>query len=273
MALPRAQTIDGNLVLEYIRGGCDTPASWNFKLFVVGDSHAMAYVPMLTQLVMDTGVQVQLYNNGGCPFMSFQVIRETAQCKQNSQASLNDIVQKAQAGDVVFMPSLRLARFADQFAHFPRSKTMDEMFGEQAVTGRMNLEEEARNVLAPLLASGVQVVFEAPKPIFEITPFRCSDWFDRSNPACRYGHKMAKDQLEQYRLPVVQLLSRLATQLPEVSVWDPFPVLCPDAQCHTAREGRPLFFDADHVSGYGNMMLTPDFRRFISSLRQDKASL
>lgn len=137
----------------------------------------------------------------------------------------------------------------------------------------MNLEEEARNVLAPLLASGVQVVFEAPKPIFEITPFRCSDWFDRSNPACRYGHKMAKDQLEQYRLPVVQLLSRLATQLPEVSVWDPFPVLCPDAQCHTAREGRPLFFDADHVSGYGNMMLTPDFRRFISSLRQDKASL
>lgn len=273
VALPRAQTIDGNLVLEYIRGGCDTPASWNFKLFVVGDSHAMAYVPMLTQLVMDTGVQVQLYNNGGCPFMSFQVIRETAQCKQNSQASLNDIVQKAQAGDVVFMPSLRLARFADQFAHFPRSKTMDEMFGEQAVTGRMNLEEEARNVLAPLLASGVQVVFEAPKPIFEITPFRCSDWFDRSNPACRYGHKMAKDQLEQYRLPVVQLLSRLATQLPEVSVWDPFPVLCPDAQCHTAREGRPLFFDADHVSGYGNMMLTPDFRRFISSLRQDKASL
>ncbi len=268
VVLPIAQTIDGNLLLEYTRGGCDKPVSWNFKLFVVGDSHAMAYVPMLTQLVLDTGVQVYLYNNGGCPFLSFQVIRESDNCKNNSLASLSDIAQRAQSTDVLFMPSLRLARFTDQFAHFPRSKTMEEMFGEQAVSGRAALEAQAPEVLAPVLKKGLHLVFEAPKPIFEITPFRCSDWFDRTNPSCRYGDSMAKDELERFRKPVVQIMTRLAAQLPGVSIWDPLPELCPNAQCRTQLDGRPLYFDGDHVSGYGNMVLTPGFKRFISGIKQ-----
>lgn len=267
VAVPTTRTVDGNLLLEYSRGGCDRPVSWNFKLFVVGDSHAMAYVPMLTQLVIDTGVQVYLYNNGGCPFLSFQVIRESEQCKHNSLASLNDIAQRAQSTDVLFMPSLRLARFADQFAHFPHSKTMNEMFGEQAVAGRAALEAEAPNVLAPLLAKGLRLVFEAPPPLFEIVPFRCSDWFDQSNPACSYGNAMAKDRLEEFRQPVTQIMARLAAHLPNVSVWDPFPILCPDSQCQTKHNGRPLYFDADHLSGYGNMLLVPGFKRFISDIK------
>ncbi|SQG00491.1 O-antigen acetylase, putative [Paucimonas lemoignei] len=270
--LPVAKNVNGNLVLVYSRGGCDKPATWNFKLFVVGDSHAMAYVPMLTQLVMDTGVEVHLYNNGGCPFMSFQTIRETEQCKQNSIGSLNDIAAQAQGNDVVFLPSLRLARFADQYAHFSRTKTMNEMFGPEAVAGRTSLEANAPDYLAPVLATGAKVVFEAPKPIFEITPFRCSDWFNRSNAACKYGDAVSKKQLEEYRQPVTELMSRLAEKVPAISVWDPLPTLCPDTECHTlATNGRPLFFDADHVSGYGNMLLTPDFQRFISNLKQQHA--
>ena len=268
VALPKAEIVAGNLMLVYTRGGCDKPVDWNFKLFVVGDSHAMAYVPMLTQLVMDTGVQVYLYNNGGCPFLSFQVIRESEQCQLNSLAALGDIAQRAQSTDVLFMPSLRLARFADQFAHFPRSKTMNEMFGEQAVAGRAALEAQAPIVLAPVLAKGMHLVFEAPKPIFEITPFRCSDWFDRDNPDCSYGHAVPRETLAQYREPVTLLMDRLAAKIPNLSVWDPFPTLCPGAQCRTQQEGRPLFFDADHVSGYGNMVLVPDFRRFITDLKQ-----
>lgn len=116
------------------------------------------------------------------------------------------------------------------------------------------------------------MVFEAPKPIFEITPFRCSDWFNRSNAACRYGDAVSKKQLEEYRQPVTELMSRLAQKVPAISVWDPLPTLCPDTECHTlATNGRPLFFDADHVSGYGNMLLAPNFQQYVSRLKQQQA--
>lgn len=267
MAQGIANQVAGNLLLTYTRVGCDRPVDWNFTLFVVGDSHTMAYVPMLTQLVMDKGVKVRLYNNGGCPFLSFQAVRESEACQQNSQGSLKDIIEHAQAGDVLFMPSLRLSRFADQFVHFPRSKTMNEMFDEKAVAGRTKLEAQAKEWLVPLADNGVKLVFEAPKLIFEIPPFRCANWFDRHNPACAYGRSVARDSLERYRQPVVEIMDRLVTSHSGISVWDPFPVLCPGAECHVEQDGRPLFYDADHVSGYGNMVLTPNFKRFITSLR------
>ncbi|BAP46048.1 O-antigen acetylase [Pseudomonas sp. StFLB209] len=258
--------VAGNRVLSYSRGGCDRPVQWPFTLYVVGDSHAMAYIPMLSKLVMDTGVQVRLYNNGGCPFMSFQAIRESEACRANSLAALQDITGKVQAGDVLFMPSLRLSRFSDQFEHFARSKTMAEMFGEQAVSGRQRLEAEAPQWLAPLAEKGVRLVFEAPKPIFEIPPFRCANWFDHNNPICSYGRSVKRDEMQTYRQPVTEILGRLAGQMPAVSVWDPLPVLCPESDCQVERDGRPLFYDADHVSGHGNMLLAPDFEQFINRL-------
>lgn len=258
--------VAGQPLLTYTRSGCDRPVQWPFTLYVVGDSHAMAYIPMLSQLVMDTGVQVSLYNNGGCPFMSFMAIRESEECRRNSLAALDDIRTQAKAGDVLFMPSLRLARFSDQFEHYPRSKTMDEMFGEKAESGRRTLEAEAPHWLQPLADKGVKLVFEAPKPIFEIPPFRCANGFDHSNPICGFSRSVSRAQMEEYRRPVTDILGRLASQMPALHVWDPLPTLCPGQDCQVEDQGRPLFYDADHVSGYGNMRLAPDFQRFIQDL-------
>lgn len=48
-------------------------------------------------------------------------------------------------------------------------------------------------------------------------------------------------------------------RLPHASVWDPLPSLCDATSCAAMRNGRPLFFDADHLSGYGNRVLLPGF--------------
>lgn len=77
---------------------------------------------------------------------------------------------------------------------------------------------------------------------------------------------MPRGQMETYRRPVTDLLGRLANQMPAVRVWDPLPTLCPGQNCQVEDQGRPLFYDADHVSGYGNMRLAPDFQRFIQGL-------
>jgi hypothetical protein len=46
---------------------------------------------------------------------------------------------------------------------------------------------------------------------------------------------------------------------PKLIVWDTFPVLCPSKNCSAFHNGKPLFFDGDHLSGYGNMVLYPAF--------------
>lgn len=50
-------------------------------------------------------------------------------------------------------------------------------------------------------------------------------------------------------------LRQVVDGLPGAVLWDPLPVLCDAAKCPAQREGRPLYFDGDHLSAYGNRML------------------
>ena len=42
-------------------------------------------------------------------------------------------------------------------------------------------------------------------------------------------------------------------------ILDPLPYLCHDGRCYGSRAGRPLYVDDDHLSEFGNKMLTPMF--------------
>lgn len=44
-----------------------------------------------------------------------------------------------------------------------------------------------------------------------------------------------------------------------VKILDPLPYLCRDGRCHGAKNGRPLYYDDDHLSEYGNKLLVPMF--------------
>jgi SGNH domain (fused to AT3 domains) len=49
-----------------------------------------------------------------------------------------------------------------------------------------------------------------------------------------------------------------------VAMWDPFPTLCPQATCNAMDGKRPIFFDGDHLSAYGNARLYPEFRALLA---------
>jgi len=75
----------------------------------------------------------------------------------------------------------------------------------------------------------------------------------------------SREMLERYRQPVLDSYARIVAQLPSVHVWDPFPLLCEPTICPALRDGRPLFFDGDHLSAYGNHLLYPHFEAAIRS--------
>ena len=262
----RQQGLEHGYFLAYEREGCAESAAGVSagvpRVFVIGDSHAMGYVPLLKAYVLRTGAPVFLYANAGCPFVSLRPSQEVAlHCQQGQAAAVADLGTRLAAGDVLLLASLRLPRFSDQWARFEQQQVYEAMFSAQATQERQQAREAAVAILEPLALRGVRVVFEAPKPLFRAPPYRCIESYNRSNGICQPGLSMERALLEQYRAPVLEAFKNIAQRLPNVSVWDPFAVLCPAGQerCDTLAEGRPLFFDADHLSNYGNAYLLPSF--------------
>ncbi|RZU02560.1 acyltransferase family protein [Rivibacter subsaxonicus] len=258
---------DGSL-RHFAPGGCPAAATAP-RLFVAGDSHAWAYTSMLRRHAQISGSEIWLYTKGGCGFMrlTFAQFVERPHCHRYLSALAAELQRQARPGDVLFLPSLRLERLANQWGAFEREQVLARSASEQAQTRRRAAAEEAIGVLRPLTERGVQVVFEAPKPLFAVAPFRCSDWFNRMNPSCAAGFEMARDFLLDYRKPILESMARVSGELRHVTIWDPFPVLCPAAPCRAVDERGPIYFDADHLSGLGNLRLYPSFAERMLQLR------
>lgn len=250
----------------FTRSGCAPPATPQPTIFAIGDSHAPALTGMLTAHVLRSGSSVVLYYNPGCTFASLQPEREGGACPALASAAIDDMLARSRAGDVLLLAALRLNRFSNQFAATNAAQTRAAMASPAAETGRRKSESELLARIEPLVARGVRIVLEAPPPLLPSPPFRCADAFNRGNPICAPGLALARDDLERYRAPVLAAFERLRAKQPAISIWDPFPVLCPGATCEAMRNGRPLYFDGDHVSGYANGVLLPSFERHLAAL-------
>ena len=261
-------SIDAGTAWTLKQEGCERVPTNQPKVFLIGDSHATAYMPLLENFVADTGAEVWIYHNGGCPYLSLQLTREgdSTGCPHLRNAAVADILRRANRGDILFLASLRLARLSSQYSPGNASAAWNSMISANALTLRHRAEKDAIGELTPFASKGLRIVFEAPKPIFRTAPFRCADWFNASNPICAPGETMQRAELERYRKPVLDSFSEIAKNVLGVSVWDPFPILCPGETCSTRKDGRPLFFDGDHISAYANTLLVPSFESYVASL-------
>ena len=256
----------------YQASDCTIPLAPH-KLFVLGDSHATAYNPMFEQFSAETGSSVTVYADAGCPFLDLRSPMSeknwAPKCVGNWQAATRDLLARAGKGDILFLPTLRMFRFGDQWAYFEHIDVahMDQMaFGQAAMESAKRAQKEAMVWLRPFSEKGVKIVFEAPKPIFKSPPFRCADSFNANNPICKHGQEMPRRYLEKLRAPVIASMNAISTILPDTQIWDPFPLLCKDEVCKTFDDNMPLFFDADHISGYSNTLLYPHFKNTIINL-------
>lgn len=238
------------------------PLEAKHKLFVIGDSHATSYITMFAEYARLTGTPVSVQQTPGCYFV--HLVPSAKGCEATINTVLDAIRKELKPGDVVFLPSLRVPRFRDQWSEHD----FDVEAVWRGMTPRFEAgHAEAMTVFAKLNVPGVHFVFELPKPIFPTPLFRCSDWFNRDNPVCAGGIEKGRSLLERHRQPVLEFAERLKGEVAGFSTWDPFPVLCPGTTCSMMMDGKPLFFDGDHVSGFANRLLLDDFMRKMASLR------
>lgn len=264
------RSLAGGQVISYVPKNCtDGMAAKAQQLNVIGDSHAMAYLPMFDQLTAETGMRVNIYTFPSCAFFDLRFPMNIARgpdCATFTQTASKDITAAAKPGDILFFASLRQPRFADQWAAFEEKEALNMVYGELPTQWLKQAREEAPSLLQPFITAGMTPLIDAPKPVYRSPVFRCADGFNANNPVCRGGLTQSRDALLALRAPVMTNINAVAAQFPQVRVWDPLPTLCPAATCNAMDGTRPLFFDGDHLSAYGNAKLYPEFRDLIATL-------
>lgn len=250
----------GGLLIAMQPQGCGEPQS---RLFVVGDSHAGAYSALLKTYVRSEGIAVRLYTLAGCSVFGLRQPMQAAApaCRHFTEQVLMAIERDARPGDVLFLPGLRIPRLADQWQ--PAGKALPP----EPQARRAEATQEALQALKALSDRGVAVLFEAPKPVFAVPPFRCADRFNAGNPICAGEKTTPRQQLDTLRAPVLASMAEIVQGLPHAAVYDPFPLLCPDEVCQPFKDGRPLFFDGDHLSGHGNALLLDSFKAAVVAVK------
>jgi hypothetical protein len=224
-------------------------------MFVAGDSHAGAYTRMLAKLAEQKNFEIRLYSKPGCPFMNFKATSKDmdSRCAVFGREVAAKIESAIRPGDFVFLPSLRVARYRDQWGGGIAEDIQNHPIAEAAI-------QEATRFIGVLSDRGARVILEAPLPLFKSPPFRCSDWFNRGNPICTEGFIVYRKDEEGRRSLVVAIEREIAATTANVTVWDPLAILCGPQVCSAYKDGIPLFFDGDHLSGAGNLLLYESFR-------------
>lgn len=263
----KADQRHGGIELVFLPVNCSGTKTRR-TIFVAGNSHAGAMMRMFANAAVNQGATIRLYSLPGCPVLPLgnsQAAVGTA-CEKYVRDTLDDIAAMAKPGDVLFLPSLRM----DRLQAMDGGELRDKWVNAQTLSAAM---PEAEALLRKFDAAGITVVLSAPLPIFRITPYRCSDWFNQQNPICRNGYDMSRSEIEGLRAGVMASMKRLSEEFPYVSVWDPVPVLCDAKTCSAMKDGKPLFFDGDHLSGWGDDVLYPSFMAHMDGLLTAKRAM
>jgi len=245
------------ILVQFERTGCSQPAA---NLFVIGDSHAGALMTLLSKFAAEQNFNVRLYNRAGCAFLMVTSPTQSPPCVAFARAFTRELQRRSQPGDTVMLPSLRLRRLGDQWGLLHAAEPQVD---SAQLRERQAGFAEADAWIASIAPLQLKVVFMSPTPIFRAPAFRCADWFNRMNPACRPGLAMDRDFLLARRHAVMEGMTQLARKHTSVEVWDPFDALCAAPTCSAFRDGRPLFIDGDHLSGYGNLVIYDSFRAVV----------
>lgn len=245
----------------------------NRKLFIVGDSHAGAYSTIAQKLSDRLGIKVMIYSKGGCGFVNLLTtgtllggISSEKACNEHNQHVISKIKSLASPGDIVFLSSLRVNRFGSQWHLFSEKEMNQVQFSQEAQRSRETALKQAKVLINEVQELDLNIIIEAPKPVFKAPPFRCSDWFNKYNPICKSGRKIKKAVLLKHRQPTMNSLEKLSQTFPNIAVWDPFPILCESDYCSSFNGDKPLFFDGHHLSAHGNRILYPSFTSLIKKI-------
>ncbi|MFN5221744.1 MAG: acyltransferase family protein [Cyanobacteriota bacterium] len=222
-------------------------------LFVVGDSHAMAFAPVAEYLLRTGRYGIGLLGRPSCPFPDTRYGHLARHCSTFQQRTEQELLRHGRPGDVVVVVGYHLShlgdsqRLVDTRNNFRGADGLPLLGGEAkqaAYVGALN--RFARQAAA----RGLTTVLIGATPRHPDALSCRPEWFNLQND----GHCEREVQQELAHARALNAALRAGLD-PVVRFLDPVPVLCGTGRGCENRRVLELLRDTDHLSTYGARQL------------------
>lgn len=238
----------------------------NSKLGVIsiGDSHASATFTALGVTANKLNLNAMHWAKSACPTLKGAEFQSRAQgCYAFNEEVISRLNNEFQSTPIVLVSRLTRALiggnedgisaqgvphiYFDKETNDGYSKAYQSQFKASLIdTACMLAKDRTLYLVRPIPEMGIDV----PKTLSR-------------NMIFNRGGDDIKISLEQYhqRHSFVWKAQDLAAEQCGVKILNPLPYLCDEEYCYGSKEGRPLYYDDDHLSEYGNKFLVPMFEQ------------
>jgi hypothetical protein len=248
------------------------------EIFLIGDSHAQHFLPMLDLTTTKTGQALSFSFKPGCLFSTSMTIlwrgKPYAPCRQFVAGEMDRSLQRLNRGDVIVA--------AGSFNYYLSARKLSADRQPAPILGdgrrltptevRQGLIRDVRHFAARLKPQGIQLVLVATVPPLAQEIVSCDRWqppipgLGRGSPCALSAAETATTQATMLRT-----LLRAADGLDNVHVFDPTPWLLNPSGDGRVRyrlpDGRYLYWDSNHLTVSGSKLLAGPFHRFLIQQR------
>lgn len=252
---PRLDECDAKTECQY--GGPNTRA------IVLGDSHAQATVNAIVASLPTAEDGVLFIGTSGCPTI-FGVQLDTP--KQDICQKILGRLQEHQANLLPGTPVIVINRAAyylygglvgepDETPNKPKLYFTEPE--DKPTEALLTQYREHYVATACELSTNHPLYLVRPTPEMGV---RVPEAMGRAILLKRERKLSVSRQAYQQRNAFISQVQDIAAKQCSAHVLDPIPYLCDDQRCSASRNGRPMYYDDDHLSEFGNRLLVPMFR-------------
>jgi peptidoglycan/LPS O-acetylase OafA/YrhL len=262
------------------RGHCDQAkgvqsprcvyGSGKLRAIFVGDSHAEAVITSIAAAAENAGVAVSQWTYTGCPTIrgtkhvpgSWLAQKLGYDCAGFVEWTIAELQKLPKDIPVVVLNRAAAAVFGDN----KHDEEVPSVYFTK-VYKRPEPEfvaEFSQNLVDTLC------VMARDRPVYVVRPIpeMGSDVPKASSRAMAMGLPSdIRISLDAYhtREAAIWAAQDLARERCGVRILDPVPYLCHDGFCPGSRDGRPIYYDSDHLNEFGNKLLVPMFAEVFKS--------
>lgn len=236
------------------------------KAIIIGDSHARTQISTIRDKAALAGGSVLSLVMPACPTIK-NVYRVSPVFGQSSDYSCGrlvadavDLIPKAYPNVPVIIIN-RTSFYIHGFneANRKRSSTpnrfVDKVFSERGQDYDNNMTAHMADTICDFSKNN-PVYLSKPIPEMKINVpeslFRDTVFLDNHDESIKITHK----EYYERHSTVLKMQSEVASTC-GVKILDPIHYLCDSEYCYSNMNGKPLYFDDDHLSSYGAMLISP----------------
>jgi len=230
-------------------------------VLVWGDSHADALTPGVVAWAGARGWSVREVARGGCPPLVGVAVktmyRFKLECEAGADQAMALIASDPKLKLVVLMGRWPLYRDAPPFYDVNSPRVTMEAAGRPGKRQRVSTALKATLDAIARRRPDVRVLVVGPFPELTLGAPECLAQQKQLGGRSEVCASVAADLPLSRALPAEDAIRAAVQDRPHVAAVFPSQTLCRDGRCLAMMDGRPIYFDDDHLSASGARRLAP----------------